>query len=193
LTSCDCSIESHAGYNGLTPESAQKYGGFLWCLIFNLVRQKRKLHGAYDYPLTLEQDAYLTDLSQLAKNKRSATKLRPAIHKLLLSLFSHRHAGAPTSPFFTAVICFAVLSAYTEAGNLKVSTSITSQLMMLVYAGRSVAMTEMHEILAWEPNLTVDEYVKICLWVTVVDLLQGFRTGAGLAPRPAAGRYVLAI
>ncbi|KAJ7732860.1 hypothetical protein B0H16DRAFT_1769910 [Mycena metata] len=114
-------VASVATFDRLSDKSCDNYGFFLWRLVSSLFRQ---LEG-------VETD--ITD-----------DDLITAVHETILSLFSHLKTDNQADKYFSAVSCFAVLTSFKPNGGMRRASTITSQLMRLVYCNRAAQLTEIH-------------------------------------------------
>ncbi|KAJ7184044.1 hypothetical protein GGX14DRAFT_581269 [Mycena pura] len=145
--------ESIASYNTLKPESVEKYARYSFTAVFNFLRQVRGEKHAIKYPLNAAQVDALKQLDDGLKRKRSASSMQKLMHAVLLALYSHKKESNRAGQFFSPVICFAVFSSYDENGQLQRASTLTSQLMQLVYAARTAQFTEMRRRMDESPDL----------------------------------------
>ncbi|KAF7346872.1 hypothetical protein MVEN_01439100 [Mycena venus] len=158
--------ESMAGFNTITDESCGKYGLFLWKLIFNLLRQIQGEGGPYIYPLNDLQTTRLKSLVRTIDKQVPQKDHEVIVHHVVHSLFAHLKEDNTADKYFNAVICFAVITSFTDECQLRTISTITSNLMQLIYADRSTQLTEIMDMLRNDPKLSfTDAYNKLKVYL----------------------------
>ncbi|KAJ7016492.1 hypothetical protein C8F04DRAFT_1343061 [Mycena alexandri] len=145
---------SMATFDHLTEKSCGTYGHFLWRLFSSLFRQLEKDASRYRYPLTEQQEERLWDLlGGLDAEETTEDELITLIHAAVLPLFSHLKTDNRLDKYFSTVSCFAVLTSFVN-GTVRKASTITSQLMQLIYCNRAAQLTEIRAMLDADPTLT---------------------------------------
>lgn len=140
------------------PDSVYKYAHYSYTAVFNFLRQVRGEKHAIEYPLNQAQIDALKKLDDGLNQKRSSSTMQKLMHAVLLALYSHKKESNRASQFFSPIICFAVFSSYSQQGQLLRASTLTSQLMQLVYAARTAQFTEMRRRMDEDPNLDLFAY-----------------------------------
>ncbi|KAJ7202223.1 hypothetical protein B0H12DRAFT_1080852 [Mycena haematopus] len=161
--------ESMAGFNTITSDSCQKYGRFMWRLVFNLLRQIKNEGGEYKYPLTDGQTTALKALAHTLKQNPPPTEseLHSIVHKAIWSLFAHCKTDNRQDKYFNAVNCFFVITSFDDNATLRVISTLTSNAMQLIYANRTSQLTQIRTRLNADRNLLfMDAYNEVTQYLT---------------------------
>jgi hypothetical protein len=135
------------------------------------MRQLEDVGGRYKYPPTQRQTRELSALASSSKKKRlSDLERRGLVHNAIHSLFAHLKSDNRLDKYFSAVSCFAVITSFTDKIELRKTSTITSQLMQLIYANRTAQLHEIRAMLNGDPSLTFLEY-GILSWVPFCVLM----------------------
>jgi hypothetical protein len=124
-------------------------------LIFNLLRQIQGESGPYIYPLTDLQTIRLKSLADTIDKQVPQKDHELIVYHGIYSLFAHLKEDNTADKFFNPVICFAVITSFTEQCQLRVTSTITSNLMQLIYTDRSAMLMEIMEMLQQDPKLSM--------------------------------------
>ncbi|KAJ7243682.1 hypothetical protein C8J57DRAFT_1525442 [Mycena rebaudengoi] len=143
-------MESQAALRTLTPDSFRLYGTYLWTLIFNLIWQIREEQTVYAYPITPMQRTTLMALADAGSRSWTQKKMGPLVQAVVLALFTHHKDNSTDEydkgKFSSAVNCFIILTAFKPDGQMHPTSTITSQLMKLVYVNRAAQLFEMKRL-----------------------------------------------